>query len=61
MSQSETMKKGPVPIESVIKKTIRAISRAQNDYEEWSQFWLWQAPEYMLTTYIAREIATIRS
>ena len=59
MSKSETMNMGPVPIELVIKKTIRAISRAQTDYEKWSQFWLWQAPEYMLTTYVAREISTI--
>lgn len=59
MSQPRMANKGVLPIELVIKKTKRAISRAQNDYEKWSQFWLWQAPEYMLTMYIAREIATI--
>lgn len=43
---------------NITKKTLRGISKAQKDYEKWSELWLWQAPEYMLTTYIAKEIAT---
>ena len=42
---------------NIIKKTLRGISKAQKDYEAWSDLWLWQAPEYMITTYIAKEIA----
>ena len=41
----------------IIKKTLRGISKAQEDYEAWSTLWLWEAPEYMITTYIAKEIA----
>ena len=44
---------------NIIKKTLRAISKAQKDYEAWSDLWLWQAPEYMITTYIAKEIAPV--
>ena len=43
---------------NITKKTLRGISKAQKDYEKWSELWLWQAPEYMITTYIAKEIAT---
>ena len=51
---------GPVPIEAVIKKTLSGIVKAQKDYEAWSGgLWLWEAPEYMLTTYIAKELWTI--
>ena len=41
----------------IIKKTLRGISKAQKDYEAWSTLWLWEAPEYIITTYIAKEIA----
>ena len=62
MSQEIAMGKGPLPIETIIKKTFKAINKAQSDYEKWTGgFWLWEAPEYMLTTYIAREISTIRN
>ena len=38
-----------------------ALARAQRDYESWTGGdWLWQAPDYLLTTYIAREIAERR-
>ena len=42
----------------IIKKTLRGILKAQKDYEAWSTLWLWEAPEYMITTYIAKEIAS---
>lgn len=44
---------------NIVKKTLRGISKAQKDYEAWSTLWLWQAPEYMITTYIAKEIAPV--
>ena len=60
MSQSRSMKKGPLPMRLVLKKTKSAIAKAQQDYEDWSGgYWLWKASEYMLTMYIAREIANI--
>ena len=54
------MPKGPISRDEVIEKTLSGIVKAQQDYEAWSGGrWLWKAPEYMLTTYIAREICTI--
>ena len=41
----------------VIEATLRAIGKAQRDYEKWSGgLWLWNAPEYMATTVIARTL-----
>ena len=53
--------RGPVPIQDVIKKTLSGIAKAQRDYEAWSggYYWLCEAPEYMLTMYIAKELWTI--
>ena len=49
-------------IEQVIEKTIDGISKAHKDSEYWSGVtnYLSWAPEYLTTTYIAREISTIR-
>ena len=48
---------GPLPIDDVISKTLRGIARAQKDYEFWTgSYWLQEAPEYMATVYVAREI-----
>ena len=45
-------------IDNIIKTTLYGISKAQKDYETWSDgSWLWVAPEYMTTTSIAKEIA----
>ena len=52
--------RGLVPIQDVIKKTLSGIAKAQRDYKVWSGgSWLWEAPEYMLTVYIAKELRTI--
>ena len=61
MPNGEQPRRGPIPISAVIKKTLSGIVKAQEDYEAWSGgvCWLWEAPEYMLTTYIAKEIWTI--
>ena len=43
---------------NIINQTLRGISKAQKDYEAWSGGnWLGFAPEYLMTTYIAKEIA----
>ena len=48
---------GPLPIDDVISKILRGIARAQKDYEYWTDgCWLQEAPEYMTTVYVAREI-----
>lgn len=48
---------GLLPIDDVISKTLRGIARAQKDYEYWTDsYWLQEAPEYMTTVYVAREI-----
>ena len=60
MPNGEQPRRGPIPISAVIKKTLSGIVRAQEDYEAWSGgYWLWTAPEYMQTVYIAKEISTI--
>ena len=41
-----------------IKNIHRGIARAQRDYEAWTGGdWLWHGPEYMLTTYIAKDVS----
>ena len=43
----------------IITKTLSGISKAHKDYIYWTGGdWLWYAPEYMITTYIAKENAT---
>lgn len=44
-------------IENIIKKTLSGISKAQKDFESQSDYWLDEAPESMIRTYIAKEIA----
>lgn len=43
---------------NIIKKTLLGISKAHKDYERWT-YGYWYAPEYMITTYIAKEIAKL--
>jgi len=51
---------GPVPMKTIVKKTLEGIARAQEDYKNWTGgCWLWEAAEYFVTSYIAREIATV--
>ena len=43
----------------IANKTLAGMSKAQKEYEDWTGgYWLWEAPEYMVTTYIARQIST---
>ena len=49
------------PMDEVIRNTLAGIAKAHADYERWTGGdWLFYAPEYLLTTYIAQEIATHR-
>ena len=49
----------PYPVNKIIENIRKGIAKAQKDYECWSGgYWLWVAPEYFMTTYIAREMAT---
>ena len=51
----------PYPMDKIIDNTLTGIAKAQKDYESWTGgYWLWQAPEYLITTYIARQITTYR-
>ena len=48
-----------LPIENIVAHALKGIVNAQDDYEDWSECWLWEAPEYLITTYIAQEISKI--
>ena len=49
----------PYPMAKIIENTLKGIGKAQRDYERWSGGnWLYQAPEYLMTTYVAKELAT---
>ena len=44
-----------ISLDLIIKAIISSIEQAQEDYESWSGGdWLWNAPEYLLTTSIAK-------
>lgn len=46
-----------IPINFIIDKVLHGIAQAQKDYSQWSDNeWLWNAPEYMLSTYVAQKI-----
>ena len=49
-----------ISLDLIIKAIISSIEQAQEDYESWSGGdWLWNAPEYLLTTSIAKSIWSI--
>ena len=40
---------------------MKGIATAQKDFESWSGgSWLWEAPEYLSTVYVARELARLK-
>lgn len=50
-----------IPMEDIIQSSLDGIVQAHKDYENWSNGeWVWNAPEYMLTTYIAQKLAKIQ-
>ena len=49
-----------IPISIIVDKILEGIVQAQRDYSRWTGGdWLWNAPEYMLSTYIAQKISKI--
>ena len=49
-----------IPVNSIVDKALEGIVQAQKDYAQWTDGdWLWNAPEYMLTTYIAQKISKL--
>jgi hypothetical protein len=48
---------GPMSTEAVIASSLKGIVAAQKAYESWSDEWLWNAPEYFSTVFVAKEIA----
>ena len=52
---------GPLSIEDIVSAALKGIATAQKEYLAWSDDWLWCAPEYFSTVYVAREIGKIAS
>lgn len=50
---------GPVSLEKIVSASLKGIVKAQKDYVLWCNEWLWCAPEYLLTVYVAKEIAKL--
>jgi hypothetical protein len=50
-----------IPINYILDKTLEGIAQAQKDYAKWTDGdWLWNAPEYLLSTFIAHNISKIK-
>lgn len=51
-----------VSMKEYAERAMNGIYKAQRAYERWSGgYWAWQAPEYLLTTYIAQELSRIKN
>ncbi len=49
-----------IPIPSVVDAILRGFEESHNTYQEWSGgSWLWEAPEYLICSTVARQIAEI--
>lgn len=49
-----------ISMDQIIEATLSGIKKSQQQYEKWSGgFWLWNAPEYFVTTNVANEISKI--
>jgi hypothetical protein len=49
-----------VAMSEIVKGALNGVVKAQKNYAEWSGGeWLWQAPEYMTTIFVAQEIAKL--
>lgn len=48
-----------IPLGRVVDATLKAITEAHRHYEKMSEAWLWEAPEYFLTTSIAKEVQRV--
>ena len=51
----------PYPMDKIVGNTLAGIAKAHKDYESWTGgYWLWEAPEYLITTHIAKQLTTYR-
>lgn len=41
----------------IVKAALEGVIEAQSEYENWSGEWLWMAPEYITTVFVAKKIA----
>ena len=49
-----------IPINKIVTATLSGIKKSHRQYEKWSGgFWLWNAPEYLITVNVANKIAEI--
>lgn len=49
-----------VSMATIVKNALNGVVKAQKTYEDWSGGeWLWKAPEYMATVFVAQEIAKL--
>jgi|SRR3989338_197055 len=49
-----------VPIAAIVKGALDGVVKAQKAYADWSGGdWLWNAPEYFSTVFVAQEIAKL--
>ena len=47
-------------MKETVKATLKGIISSQEQYESWSGgCWLWEAPEYLITTCIAKRLSTL--
>lgn len=50
-----------ISITDVVDASMKGIAAAQKDFQSWSGgSWLWEAPEYLSTVYVARELAHLK-
>jgi hypothetical protein len=46
--------------DAIVGAILQGIQKAQREYKKWSGGdWLWEAPEYLITVYVAEAIASI--
>ncbi len=49
-----------IPIPNILDAILSGFSEARQNYEEWSGgFWLWQAPEYLISSTVAGSISKL--
>jgi hypothetical protein len=50
---------GPLSTEDIVTASLKGVVVAQKTYEEWSGEWLWKAPEYLTTVFVAQKLAKL--
>ena len=50
-----------ISIGDLVDAAMKGIAAAHTDFQKWSGgSWLWEAPEYLATVYVARELARLK-